>query len=830
MITRHVDILRQDLRLALRLLWRDRAYALTSVLTLALCIGANSAIFTVVRSVLLRPLPYPQSERLVFMFDSFPGAGVERAGTSIPNYLDRLALTDVLEGQALYQFGGYRVGDGAGAQPVPALRVTPSFFPVLRTRALRGRLFTDEEGQPGREHVAVLTHTFARTQPGGPDGVVGRELHLDGQRFTVVGVLPEGFTFLDPDVRICVPLAFTPEQRGEDRRYSQSHEEIGRLAPGATLQAAQARIDALNARNFERAGSLRSALVNVGYHSRLVALEADVVRNVRSALELLWGGVLFVLLIAGVNLTNLALARTGGRLKEMATRHALGASRARVTRQLVTETTVLTLVGGLLGLALGFWSLGALSALGLGDIPRAHEIRMDTRVVEYTVGLALALGVVVGLVPALHFDGPNLGRALREDGRTGTGGRGARYVRRVLVVSEVALAFVLLIGAGLLLASFRQLLRVDPGFVAEQVITGQLSALEAKYPDDAALRSYTARALERVRAVPGVASAGVSSILPFAGNNSSSVIMAEGYVMAPGESILSPNQLMVTPGFLETLRVSLVRGRFFTDADAPPGVPGVIVDEKLARKFWPNADPVGRRMYLPERPEEVLAPGPTTVWLRVVGVVRNVKLRGLVEGEGSRAGAYFLPYAIKPTHGFGLAVRAASGTDPTSITAAIQRALAEVDPELQLTDVMAMPRRIERSLNPRRAPMLLSSGFGVVALLLAAVGIYGVLAYQVGQRTREIGIRMALGSDAGGILRLVLGEGIVLVVVGLAVGLAGAGALRGVIASELYGVGALDPLVLGTVGGVLLLAALVACLGPARRAARVDPVVALAQR
>jgi putative ABC transport system permease protein len=446
------------------------------------------------------------------------------------------------------------------------------------------------------------------------------------------------------------------------------------------------------------------------------------------------------------------------------------------------------------------------------------------------VGLALALGVVVGLVPAQHFDGPNLGRALREDGRTGTGGRGARYVRRVLVVAEVALAFVLLIGAGLLLASFRQLLRVDPGFVAEQVITGRLSPLTAKYPDDAALRAYTSRALERVRALPGVASAGVSSTLPFSDENNSSVIMAEGYVMAAGESILSPNQLMVTPGFLETLRVSVVRGRLFTDADAPPAPAGVIIDEKLAKKFWPNADPVGRRMYLPDRPEDVLKPGPTTVWLRVIGVVRNIKLRGLVEGQGSRAGTYYLPYAMRPTRGFGLAVRAASGTDPASITASIQRALADIDPELQLTDVIAMPRRIERSLNPRRAPMLLSTGFGVVALLLAAVGIYGVLAYQVGQRTREIGIRMALGSDTGGILRLVLGEGIVLVLVGLAVGLAGAVALRGLIASELYGVGALDPPVLGTVGAVLLLAALVACLGPARRAARVDPVVALAQR
>ncbi len=821
-----MDVLRQDLRLALRLLWKDRAFAFTTILTLALCIGANSAIFTVVRSVLLRPLPYPESDRIVFMFDAFPGAGVERAGTSVPNYLDRRALTDVLDSVALYRFGGFRVGEGAGAEGVASQHVTPSFFTVLRTRAARGRLFTEQEGTVGHERVAVLSYGFAERQPGGVDGIVGRELRLDTTTYTVIGVLPAEFTFLTPDVRVWVPLAFTDEQRSDNQRYSQNHQAIGRLAEGATLRQAQERLNAMNAGYIERAGSLKHLLVNAGYRTSVVPFEADLVRHVRGALQMLWGGVLFVLLIAAVNITNLSLTRASGRLRELATRHALGAPRIRVVRQLVTETTVLVIAGGVCGLGLGYWSLGMLPSLGLAEIPRAHEIRMDAVVVVFTLTLALVLGVVVGAVPALHLAGMNLSVVLRDDNRTGTAGRGAKFVRRGLVIAEVALAFVLLIGAGLLLASFRELLRVDPGFTAAHVLTGRVAPLATQYPDDAALASYTNRALDRIRALPGVAAAGVSSYLPFGWDGSSSVIVPEGHVMTPGESLVSPNQLYVTPGYLEALRVPLVRGRLFTDSDAPPAPRVIIVDERLAQRFWPNADPIGRRMYLPRSPKELAKPTPETEWMRIVGVVKSVKLKGLVEGEDARVGAYYLPYAADPSRNIGFAIRT-SGLDPIAITQAVNGALTSIDPEMQLFDTFAMSERIERSLNPRRAPMLLSLGFGVVALLLASIGIYGVLAYQVGQRTREIGIRMALGSDTSRILRLILREGIALVAAGLALGMAGAAGLRGFIASQLYGVGPLDAGVILLVTGVLAVASLIACAGPARRAARVDPVIAL---
>ncbi len=817
----------QDLRFALRVFWKDRTFTLTTVLTLAVCIGANAATFTIVRSVLLRPLPYPESQRLVSLYESFPGAGVERAGTAVPNYFDKLSFTDVFDGVALYQFGGSAVGEGPAAEGVASINVTPSFFRVLRANAVRGRLFTEEEGTPGKNQVVILSYAFARRQPGGLDGIVGRQLRLDKTPYTVVGVLPEGFKFFNPEIRVWKPLAFTAEERGDDRRYSQNHEEIARLAAGATLEQAKARVDAFTARNIEHAGPLKTALINAGYDTRVVFLDADVVRNVRSSIQILWLGVGCLLLIAAVNITNLSLARASGRLKEVATRHALGAARRRMLRQLVTETTALTLLGGLLGLALGYWSVGTLSWLGLNEMPRADEIQMDVVVVLFVLGLAVILGVVVGAVPAVRFAGIDLSVVLREDGRTGTAGRGARLTRRGLVVSQVALAFVLLIGAGLLVASFRQIMRVDPGFRAEHVLTGRVALLRTSYPDEASIRSYTDRALERIRALPGVEAAGATSFMPFSYDSNSNVIIPEGHVMAPGESVVSPNLVNVTPGYLEALRVSLKRGRFFNERDTEkaPGV--VIVDDRLAARFWPNADPIGRRMYVPSSPEDIAKPGPKVTWVQVVGIIRAVKLKGLVEGEEARVGAYYLPYAQNPDRNFGLAIRTTGEIDSTR--AAVERTVKSIDPEVQLFDALALSERVHRSLNPRRAPMLLLIAFGVVALLLAALGIYGVLAYQVSQRTREIGIRIALGGNARAILGLVLNEAVVLVLVGLGLGIAGAVAMRGVIASQLYGVGTLDPVVILTATVALVVASLLAALGPARRAARVDPIVALSQ-
>lgn len=822
-----METLRHDFVYAVRVLWKDRGYSAAVILTLAICLGASTAIFTVVRSVLLRPLPYPHPERLVSSFDSFPGAGVERGSTSVPNYVDRRAMADVFSAAALYQWWSFKVGVGAQADRVSAMNVTPSFFDVLEARAARGRLFAEADGTPGRNRVAVLSHGFAAMQPGGIEGTVGRNLRLDDEIYEVVGVLPERFSFLSPGVRVFVPLAFTPEQLSEEARHSQNHELLLRLAPGVTLASAQARVDAQNALVVERSGPLKDLLIRAGYTTKMLPLEADIVRNVSGALRLLWGGVVFVVLIASVNIANLSMVRANGRMKELATRHAIGAARRRIAGQLITEATILTVIGAGLGLALGFVSLNAVEWIGFTDLPRAHEIRLDRVVLAFTLAPALLLGIVVGAGPALQLARTSLSDVLREEGRSGTSGRTSTYVRRSLVVAQVALAFVLLVGAGLLLASFQRLLRVDPGFESEHVLTGRVNPLDSRYPDDAALRSYADRALARVRALPGIESAGISSYLPFSTDGSSSVIIPEGYALKPGESIVSPNQLYVSPGYLEALKVPLQDGRFFTEADTADAPRVVIIDDQLARRFWPNQQAVGRRMYLPGSPDDVAAPGPKVTWLRVVGVVGAVKLKGLEEGENARAGAYYQAFAQAPTRNIGWAIR--SRGDATAIAPAVQRVLGEVDPELRLTDVLAMSARVDRSLNTRRGPMLLSLGFGAVALLLAAVGLYGVLAYHVAQRTREIGIRMALGSEASGILRLVLGEGALLVALGLAAGLLGAFALRSAIASQLYGVGVLDPVVMLAATGILAATSFLACFGPARRAARVNPLVALSR-
>jgi len=823
-----MDTFRQDLLFALRVIRKDRAYAAAVILTLAICLGANTAIFTVVRSVLQRPLPYPESSRLITASDGFPGAGVERAGTSVPNYMDRRQMTDVFSSVALYQWDGFKVGQGTGSERVSSMRVTPSFFTVLGGTAEQGRLFSDEEGTPGKNKVAVLSHAFAAKQPAGLSGIVGKTLRFDDEIYTVVGVVPESFSFLSPDVRVFVPEAFKPEDLGEGRRFSQNHEMIGRLAPGASIARAQARLDAQNQRLIEQAGALAQPLRDAGYHSTLYSLEGDLVRNVRAALQMLWGGVVFVVLIAAVNIANLSLVRANGRMKELATRNAIGAGGRRIAKQLITEACLLTSIGAGLGIALGFLSLSAIEWIGFTELPRAHEISVDGVVLAVTLAPALLLGVVVGAGPALQLARVNLSNVLREEGRSGTAGRTSRVVRRSLVVAQVALAFVLLIGAGLLLASFQRLLGINPGFVADSVLTGRLNPLPSRYADDPALRTYTERVMTRVRQLPGVESAGASTFLPFSWDGSSTVIIPEGYQPKPGESVISPNQLSVTPGYLEAMKVKLTRGRFFTDGDSDKASNAVIIDENLAKKFWPGQDPLGKRAYLPDTPDDVARPGPKVIWMNVVGVVAPVKMHGLIEGEGARAGAFYRPLAQSPSRNIGLAVRARG--DLGAMQAALARALTEVDPDVPMTDVFSMSARVDKSLNPQRAPMLLSLGFGAVALLLASVGLYGVLAYHVSQRTREIGIRMALGSDASAIVRLILGEGGSLVLAGLAIGLGGAILLRGAIATQLYGIGALDPLVMTSAIGVLGLTSFIACWGPARRAAKVSPLVALSRQ
>jgi predicted permease len=813
-----------DVRYAARLLWKDRMYTATVVLTLALCIGANIAIFAVVDAVLLRPLPVPEADRLVIVYNSYPRAGAVYGSTAVPDYFDRRRETTVFEEQALYSERGVTLGTEGAAEHVPEMRVTPSFFALTRAAPLLGRAFTEAEGEPGGARKVVLTHGFWQQQFGGDPAIVGRDLRLDGEPHTVVGVLPPAFRFLSADVQLYRPLAFSAEDKADDRRHSNNWNMVARLHPGATTAQAQAQIDALNARNLERFPHFREILVNAGFHSVVKGLQDHLVDSVRGTLYLLWAGVAFLLVIGCVNVTNLVLVRSAGRTKELAMRHTLGARFGDIARQVIVETTILTLVAGVLGLVIGSWALGLLGTVALEQIPRASEIGLTARTLGFTIALALGLGALIGALPLLGLRSMTLAQVVREEGRSGTAGPRTRAVRRALVTAQVALAFMLLAGAGLLVASFERVMAVDAGFEPDSVLTGTVSPPGTRYREDSDLRRFATTVLDRVRTLPGVTHAALATAIPFGDDFSANGIFAEGYAFEPGESIVAPHAFVVSPGYFEALRIRFVAGRDFSSSDTESSPRVAIVDERLARKFWPGQDPIGRRIFEPTDLETLGKVTEKTQFITVVGVVGTVALFGPGAAQQS-VGAYYYPYAQSPRRRLTLLARAAG--DAQRLGSAVGREIATLDPELPFYGVKTMNERLEAKVVNRRTPMVLAVFFGGVAVFLAAIGIYGVLAYQVAERRREIGIRLALGSEPRGIFLLVLREGLVLAGIGFALGLAGAAAIRGAMQAQLYGIGALDPRVLGATAGLLALVALLACTIPARRAARVNPLIAL---
>jgi predicted permease len=820
----------QDLKFAVRLLIKDRGFTITTVATLALCLAANAAIFAIVNSVLLRPLPFPEPDRIVTIFNAYPGAGVERASNGVPDYYDRLAGVPALESLAMYRTSGVTIGGQGRGEPerVSSMPVTPSFFRLLHGQAFRGRLFAEEDAEPGRERKVVLSYGLWQSRFAGRDEAIGDTLRVNGNAYEIIGVMPRGWNFIDPDIVLWTPAAFPPAMRSDDQRHSNNWQQIGRLKAGATIQQAQAQLDAINAQNLERLPELKQILINAGFVTRVRDFQSDLVASTERTLYLLWGGVLFVLVIGCVNVANLVSVRASARVRELATRHALGASMPRLSRQMLTETIVLAGAGGLLGIALGRWALNAVTLLGFDELPRGGEIALDSTALAFSLGLITIVGIAVGLFPIVMLTRANLANIIREEGRSGTASHGARVVRRLLVTSQVAFALILLVGAGLLLASFDRILRVDPGFQSDHVLTGNIALPASRYPEDPDVRNAMARILDRVRALPGVSSAGLTTSLPMSGAYSDSVILAEGYQMAPGESLISPSQSFVSPGYFEAMQIPLVRGRYFDARDHERAARAIIIDEQLARKFFAGQDAIGRHMYMPSDVKDIMKAPPREEWFTVVGVVKDVRLSGLVDAaDFKRVGAYYVAAAQLVARSGSLAIRTVQ--DPQALTASVRRELAAIDAELPFYGVRTMEERVEQSLMDRRTPMILAVSFAVVALFLAAIGIYGVLAYQVSQRRREIGIRLALGAETSSIFSMVLREGAIITVAGALVGLGGAFVLGRAIQSQLYEINAMDPRVVGSVAGVLLAVALLACIVPARRAAHTDPVIALTE-
>ena len=818
-----MDLFLLDLKYGIRSLWRDKGFALTVLLTFSVCIAANTALFAIVNSVLLRPLPIADANSILLMSNEYPNAGASGGNNSSSgDYFDRLREMTVFESQAVFRAHDQTVELNGSPQQIRGMQVTPSWFNLLRVSPALGRAFTREEGEIGADQEVILSHGLWQQLYAGDKAALGRDLRISGRPFKIVGVMPPDFTFIEPEVRLWLPLAFTDEQKTV--HHSNNWYHIGRLKPGATLQQAQAQVNALNNENLERFPEFKEILINAGFHTLVKPLQDMLTADVKKTLYLLWGGAFVVLLIGGLNIANLALARLALRRKELATRIALGAGRAQLMRQLILENLGLALLGGIGGTALGAGLLRTLTAIGLEHFPRAGEVRMDSTVILVSLALSLAAGLFVGLFPIAAISGIGISDALHEDSRTGTTGKKSRGVRQLLVAGQIAFAFALLMGAGLLLASFRRLLEVDPGFNPNGVVTASVALPRSRYSKPEDRRNFMNRALPAVRAIPGVSLAGATEAIPLGGNHDDSVILAEGYQMKAGESLISPLNISVTPGYFEALGIHMVRGRSFDerDNDAAPHV--VIVDERLAQHFWPGRDPIGRRMYMPGDPKDLLKVDEHTVWITVVGVARTLRYENL-DGSGAPFGAYYFPFSQQPGTGFTLTLKTAA--DQGSVIRALRGEISRIDPDLAVFDVHSMSDRIDLSLSSRRTSMLLANSFGGVALFLATLGIYGVLAYLVARRTREIGIRVALGSTQAGVLKLVLREGFQLVVFGLILGLVGAAFLQKAVASEIYGVRPLDPLVLASVMAVLSMVALAACAVPARRAMRVDPMVAL---
>jgi predicted permease len=804
-----------DLKQTVRRLVRERGFTVTVLLTLTLCIAANVAIFAVVDAILVRSLPFPRAEQLVTTINSYPNAGVERAGSSLPNYYDRRVAIKAFASTAITQGGSAIVGEAGAPNRIERDRVSPEFFSTLGVTLAMGRSFSDDEMAYARSGVAVITDPFWRNNFNADPAVLGKTFQVDGLPVTVVGVLPKGFRYLSSRAQFFIPAASSTDERGVDRRHSNNFQLIARLAPGATLADTRAQIDAFNLKQLAD-DPYAKLLKGAGYHTIVSSLHDDHVRDVRSILLLLQSGVLSLLLIGGVNLVNLLLIRASGRAKELAVRQALGASRRHITRDVMLETVVLSLVGGLLGLAGGAVGIKLLSVLGTDQLPLGATIVFDGRLAVVALLGSVLVGVALAL-PIIWFNlHHRLAPVLQAESRGGTVSRAVHRVRHGFIIAQVALAFVLLAGAGLLGVSLQRVLATNPGFHAEHLLTGQISFPWKKYPEDAPRLAFIERLLTDLRAQPGVTSVGITSGLPFSGRVSDNATAVEGVELAPGASIRAHYTTAAVGDYWQSLGIPLLAGRFLEDADNHRKQKVCVVDEDFAQRYWPKESALGHR----------LVNGPTfseDKACTIVGVVGSVKQNDL--SEKNAQGMIYYPYTVYSSDSVSVVLR--TPLPPSALAPVLKKAVLAIDPELPVDDIKAMQGRIDDSLVVRRSPAILAGIFAGVALLLAAVGTYGVLAYAVSERRREIGVRMALGALPGQILLQFVSLGARLLAGGLVLGVIGAWLVGRAMRSELYGVAAIHAGVFAATAGVMIAVVLLAVYVPSRRASQVSPLEAI---
>jgi putative ABC transport system permease protein len=830
-----MNSLLQDFQFGLRMLIKNPIFTLVAVVTLALGIGANTAIFSVVDAVLLRPLPYPEANRLVFLWSTMNSQGVPISGSALPDYYAWRDQSRVFEGLAGFYNGNFNLSSTGGApELVEGAYITPNLFQVLKVSPSLGRLFASEEEQFGRHRVVLLSYGLWQRRFAGERDIIGRDIKLGGENYSVAGVMPRGLPFFDnlPEVELWAPISFAPDDNMATRN-NHFVNLVGRLKPGVTAEQAQSDVGAI-AKSMEVQYS-----GNKGLGALIVPMQEQLAGDSRKALLVLLGAVGFVLLVACVNVANLLLARASARAKELAIRASLGASRSRIMRQVIIECLPLGLIGGVLGALLAIWGIDLLSSLLPASLPRGNPITVNSRVLIFTFALALLTILIFGLLPALQAARADVRESLNEGGRGGIGSRRQGRIRRLLVIAEVAFALVLLVGSGLMVRSFIKLRQVNLGFTAHNVLTMRVPLPEAKYPfpltatdprDPAGLAFYE-QLLTRLRALPGVQAATAATILPLgAGGGWGKFLSIEGRTETSIEKVPLVSFALVSPDYFRTFGVALRQGRSFAAEDKSNSQLVAIINETLARRFFPNENPIGKTIWMGP-PDNLLPPEDQTPNNRanrrtIVGVVSDVKGGSL---NRPTSALVYAPLTQHRREGWSnsLMLAVQTSTTPEALTARIREQVRALDSDQPVTSVRTMDQLLSRTLSEAKFSLLLFGLFAALALLLAAIGIYGVMATAVTQRTHEIGLRMALGAQKRDVLRLVIGQGMMLVVIGVAAGLASAVVLTRLMSSLLFGVSATDPLTLGLITLLLGAVALLACYLPARRATKVDPLVAL---